>query len=255
MKNNISLAKLVIIFLFLCFSIQTSESAEKEIVMALYIPKNNPTGRFVYLVYTEAFRRLGLKMTYKHIPAKRISLMVDDGLVDGELARIFSYGDQHPNLIRVEEPAFSTSIVAFTINPTIKLEGWNSLRDTEYKVEYMRGEKTSSIKLPVLVPHNNLSIITTWDQGLKKLVIGRIDILVAPELVIRHLLKTSRIEQFLQSKSKESSEIRVAGVFEKISAHAYLHKKHKELAMKLAKILRAMKNEGLIKKYQMTGTD
>ena len=66
--------------------------------------KNSFHGRYAELVYTEVFRRMGYSLVYVGYPAKRSSYMSDSGKAAGEIHRVFSYGEKHPNLIRVDEP-------------------------------------------------------------------------------------------------------------------------------------------------------
>lgn len=225
-------------------------SAGQKMIMAALEPKDSPTGKLVNLIYTEAFRRLGLELEYRYYPGKRASLMADEGKVDGELIRVGTYGDAHPDLVRVEEPAILTAFSAFSIDPAIQLAGWESLRDTRYKVEYLRGDRRAHDKLTKLVPPDNLSAINSVTQGVKKIIAGRTDIYIGPESVVRQSLQAEEIRQFLKTQGVRDSDIRTAGVMEEIGLHAYMHKKYKDIASKLSTILKVMKEEGLIEKYQ-----
>jgi len=217
-----------------------AEPGNKTLVMASLVPHDTFEGRVLDLVYREAFRRLGVDFEYRHYPAKRASLMADEGRVDGELARIYSYGQKHPELIRVEEALFSTRFVAVASTPEIKLDGWESLRGTTYRVEYVRGHQRAHDKLIEVVKPAQLSAISSWRQGLKKLILGRTDVFVDSEFVINNLLKQ---EEF------QSANLMVVGVMEEISLHAYLHKRHAPLAAQLSAILKDIKREGLIEQY------
>lgn len=50
-------------------------------------------------------------MEITNMPLGRRDNMVEAGAIDGEMARIYSYGDAHPELVRVEE-----SIMDFTFS-------------------------------------------------------------------------------------------------------------------------------------------
>jgi ABC-type amino acid transport substrate-binding protein len=216
------------------------ESQNKTLVMACAVSNDTFEGRVLDLVYREAFRRLGVDFEYRHYPAKRASLMADEGRVDGELARVYAYEQQHPELIRVEEALFSTRFVAVASTPEIKLDGWESLRGTTYRVEYVRGHQRAHDRLIEVVEPGRLSAISSWRQGLKKLILGRTDVFVDSEFVINNLLKQ---EEF------QSANLMVVGVMEEISLHAYLHKRHAPLAAQLSAVLKDIKSEGLIEQY------
>jgi hypothetical protein len=61
--------------------------------------------------------------------------------VDGELSRVHDYNTNYPNLIRVEEHDYFVRFSAFATDPTLRLDGWGSLKHTDYAVEYRLGGK------------------------------------------------------------------------------------------------------------------
>jgi len=168
-------------------------------------------------------------------------MMADAGKVDGEMARIHTYADAHPDLVRCEEPLLSARFVAVATNPLIRLDGWESLRGKDYKVEYMRGVKKFEEKLPGLVSKKNLSEISDWSLGLKKLLAGRTDVYMDAEITLLKPLKTGEFK---------NSGIKIVGVLEEVPIYPYLHKKHRSLVPKLAETLKKMKEEGLIAQYE-----
>ncbi len=121
------------------------------------------------------------------------------------------------------------------------MNGWNSLKGTEYRVEYQRGTVTCEDNLPKVIRKENLSIITEQIQSLKKLISGRIDLFVDEE---------SGVLTLLQSPEFKGSKIRSVGIMESIVIYPYLHKKHASLAPKMAEIIKTMKTEGLIEQYR-----
>lgn len=215
-------------------------STGKQIVMACqFDPKDNPVGKFLKKIYTEAFKRLGYNMVYKFYPMERVSIQADEGDVDGELARVKSYAKLHPNLIRVDEPAISSKFVAYATNPEIRLKGWESLRGTNYKIDLRRGAKQSKSNLSKLGLKSNLYFIDSSKAGLKRLLAGRADIFIELEDRTAKLLR-----------SEEFRMIRNVGVMEEVTGHAYFHRKNQELAPKLSAVLKKMKKEGLLLRNQ-----
>ncbi|NJL60278.1 MAG: transporter substrate-binding domain-containing protein [Desulfobacteraceae bacterium] len=194
-------------------------------------------------VYTEIFRRMDLKAEFRRYPAKRAGMEADAGNVDGELGRPYEYLSEHTNLIRVEETVFPLNFSAFTAQTSIpELNGWNSLKGTDYRVGYIRGIRTVESNLPKVVVSENLSDVTEPAQGLKQLISGRIDLFVDEESGILTLLNTPEFKD---------SKIRSAGIMGSVHLYPYLHKKHAALAPKMAEIIRAVKAEGLIEQYRM----
>lgn len=188
-------------------------------------------------IYSEVFRRIGIQFDLKYYPPKRSSYLTDSEEVDGDVWRVYDYNDLHPNLVRVEEPTFFLNFTAFTTDPTLKLEGWESLRGTNYRVEYVRGGKKAKEKLTEVVAKENLSMANALSIALGKLEAGRTDIFVYPEPEVLLMMK-------------ENKHIYKAGVMETITVHAFLIKKHQMLAPHISSVLKEMKREGLLETYK-----
>lgn len=200
--------------------------------------------RFCVMIYTEALHRLGYRLELQRYPSARASLLLDKGEVDGDLGRIYDYGETHPNLIRVEEANSSLVFTAFAVKPGIRLEGWESLRDTTYKVEYRLGGKRPGIVLPQLVDSDHLSSIPKMEQGLKKLLLGRTDVYIDVGSITLEAIRE------LERSQPRAAAIYEAGIMESFTSHAFLHKKNAALALRLSETLKTMKNEGLFELYR-----
>lgn len=234
-------ATLLVIASFLHPDVSKAEPAGGKMVLAYLIPRESVLGTWFDLIYTEAFRRLGMEFEYRLYPGKRCSMMADRGEVDGEVARVYTYADAHPDLIRVEESHVTVKFLALARDPSIKLNGWESLRGTDYLIAGMRGVKKLREKLPGLVEDHRITLVSDWGQGLKMLNYGRVHLFIDVDFGAPTLLNTDEFKD---------SGIHVAGVMEASSTYPYLHKKHKALAPELAAVLREMKKEGLIARYR-----
>jgi len=221
-----------------------SDAADKMILVGTADVKNSMQGKWLTLIFTEVFRRLGYELQYDGYPAVRASAMSDAGEVDGEISRVFEYQMTHPNLIRVDEILYSTNFVAFAVKPGIVLHGWKSLKNTTYKVEYRRGVKLSESELPLVVTSEHLSVVTTAEQGLKKLITARTDLYVDVDFTTVEAMKRLNPAEF------DVSAVYQAGIMHAVTAYAYLHKKHAALVPKVAEVLKAMKQEGLFESYR-----
>ncbi len=146
---------------------QESAPALKDntFVMAFTRPGTTHSGKWQRLIYTEIFRRLGVKAEFRDYPSKRASVESDAGNIDGDAVRPYQYAAEHPNLIRVEENLFSMNFSAFTAKDSIPpLKGWDSLRGTNYRVEYRRGVTICESNLSKVVRRENLSDVTEPEQ-------------------------------------------------------------------------------------------
>ncbi len=251
MRNTIRTRIVVAVILVCVLGIVVSTIAEADeplptrLTFVYTRPKDHSVTQWLILIYTEALKRMGIEFVLEEVPPKRASAYSDAGIVDAELGRIYNYNEKHPNLLRVEEFHAYVIFTAFVSDPQLKLDGWESLKDTNYKVEYRRGIKKCETQLPRVVKPEQLSDIATVHQGIQKLLLGRTDVYIDVEdFVIKHL----NSDDFQQiSKVRK---VHKAGVMEQTSGHAFLHKKHHALVPKLSVILRDMKREGLFEKYR-----
>ncbi len=65
---------------------------------------NNFTSKVNANVLKRVYARVGLELQVASMPPSRVTAMATQGLADGEVNRIRSYGDGYPTLIRVEPP-------------------------------------------------------------------------------------------------------------------------------------------------------
>jgi hypothetical protein len=224
---------------------ETDVSLPARLTFVFTRPKDNPMTQWLILIYTEALRRVNIGFEFKDVPPKRASYYSDNADVDGELGRIYDYSDTHPNMIRVEEHTQVVFFSAFAAVPDLTLKGWESLQGTNYKVEYRRGIQKSKVRLSPVVPPDHLSDITTVHQGIQKLLAGRTDVYVDVDNVVVQYMKSGKFKEISKGRT-----VYKAGVMERITAHAFLHKKHQAIVPKLADVLRKMKEEGLFKTYR-----
>lgn len=210
----------------------------------------SPLGCWLDLVYREAFSRLGYRLDYQGYPGGRAPLLAERGEVDGEIHRAAEYLHQTVNLIRVPEPHFQVSYVAYAVTPGLVVHGWKSLANQpQLSVEYRRGSKHAETMLKEVVSAEKLNNIATTEQGLRKLVVGRSDIFVEQALVLEPMLA------HLRQGNPQFDNVYRAGLLESVDTYAYLYKEHAALARQLADTLRVMKQEGLIERYRLQAID
>lgn len=198
-------------------------------------------GRWLLLIYTEVFRRLGYAFEYKGYPAARASAISDAGQADGEIHRVPSYGDKHPELILVDEPHFMISFSAYSTNPAIKLDGWQSLSGTKLNVGHRLGIKKTETLLPAIVQPDYLQTAISVRQGIRQVMFKRTDIYIDVKANIEEVLMLDEFNEVL---------LHNVGVMEEVPGHSFLHKKNKSLVLKVATTLKEMKKTGLIEKYR-----
>jgi len=220
-----------------------SVQKEKSFLISINRKEETPLFKWVTFIYTEVFRRLNIKVQVVYHPLKRSSIELNEGRVDGEPARIYDYGATYPNLVRIEEPVFSMTVAAYKAVPSMPdLNGWESLKNTHYLVDYPKGMKVCETTLSIVVKAEQISTSTNTWHGIQKLALKRIDY---------YIDDLNSISPILRNKSdKLKDKVFFAGVMQKTLLYMYVHKKHKSLAPEIAEMIKKIKSEGLIEYYQ-----
>lgn len=225
-------------------AIASCDELDKEIVFVSTRPENHELNQRLIKVYTEAFRRLGYKFVFLDVPAMRASEYSNNGRVDGELARIYSYGDTYRNLIRVEEPHFTSRYYAYAATDQISLQSLESLRNSDYRVDCRRGVLFCRESVLKVLPENHLTEVNSVKQAVQRLLNGWNDVYIANTRTIQPFLESDEYRKL----SHERKLFRV-GLMGEVSSHAYLHKKHANLVVPLNDVLLQMKSEGIFQKF------
>lgn len=99
------------------------------------------------IVLTELYKKLGIEISVQPMPGKRAILEAESGRMDGETMRIWSYGVEHPNTLRVPTPYYQLETMVFHIKDSdIKIKSKQDLE--KYSVLKVRGVKhTNNITL------------------------------------------------------------------------------------------------------------
>ena len=243
---SVIVSALIMTTLFLLLFPEPLQAADK-IVFTNGLPENSYRFKWFKLVYTEAFRRLGMEFEFKNYPMKRGPRLVNQGILDGDPGRMPEFSAQYPNLLRVDEPIFTGRQIAYTTDKKIKLNNkWESLRNTNFRVNYRRGVKLCEMNLPKVVRPDKLEAVNNDIHGLRKLMAKRIDIYVGIESIVDTILKTKEFSALSFYK---------AGVMDESNVYTFLHKKHEKLIPKLAAVFKAMKEEGLMEQYDVLAAE
>lgn len=251
MKRTLPWRALGTLALLVCTLLSISPAHGQAVTAAppsFVIGMDAPPGTYVFkwldLIYGEAFKRLGLSMRLESYALKRQGLQMAAGSIDAEANRAHGYGATQPNLVRVEETILELQLALFTANPSLRLQRLDELAANGMQVEYRRGLLLCENAFKPVVPANRLSDVTTEEQGLKKLQASRTDLYCDFTLTVAIAMRTPEL--------KGGAEVRkVMDVGKPILTYPYLHKKHAELAPRLAVVLKKMKAEGLFEAYRL----
>jgi polar amino acid transport system substrate-binding protein len=218
---------------------ENQQEPEKTIVFSTIWPESLSSFHEMFLIYSEAFKRLGYNFKLVNLPGERSMVDANSGIVDGEAARIASLDShKYPNLIRVEESIIVLKEGAYSTDTSIRINGWESLRGKGFKVGLLKGIKSVEKKLPQYVEKKDIVTLIDFEQSLKMLQARRIDLLIIG----------TAVEESTQMKSDAYKDVKRVGIVEEKMIYPWFHKRHKELAAQLADTLKAMKADGTFRK-------
>ncbi|WP_022851689.1 substrate-binding periplasmic protein [Limisalsivibrio acetivorans] len=193
-------------------------------------PYSNEEGTGYYdVLLKNAFGKLGHSIKIQKLPSARSLENANNGIDDGEYARIKDLSSKYDNLIIVDHPLAHFNFVAFS-NKYIDIKDWNSLKD--YHVAYINGWKI-------------------YDAHVKAKSVTK----VRDHAALFNILNKRRAEVVLYEEHrgnlylKENSFGGISQVGEPLDTREmflYLNKKHAPLAVKLKNTLELMEDSGEI---------
>lgn len=190
------------------------------------------------LLYAQLSKRLGIHFEVVAFPMMRRSAMADSGAVDGETARVASYAEEHPHQLRVQEPLAFLGFDLYTTRPSLSIKSLGELSGTKVRAEYRRGVLFCERALKSVFPEERVSTVTNVSEGLKKLIAGRTDVYCDIESAAAGALHDTHIERI--------QTVRKLLHLGTVPTYPFLHKRNAELAVRMAPVLKQMREEGLL---------
>ena len=178
-------------------------------------------------IMREAYRRLGIELRPDLLPRERALMSADSGETDGDLIRAAGIDARYINLVPVPEPVVTFDAVGFTTGLKFTVDGWNSLRP--YSLCIMRGMKLAEQGTEGM----QRLIANTTDQAILMLSAGRCQVAVLGHQVWLDIER-------LHAGPMRALDPPVASV----PLYHYLHRRHADLAPRLAETLRQMRDDG-----------
>ncbi len=178
-------------------------------------------------IVREAYRRLGIELRSELLPRERALMSADSGETDGDLIRAAGIDTRYVNLVRVPEPVITFEAIAFTAGLKFTVDGWDSLRP--YSLCIVRGMKLAEQGTEGM----QRMIANTTDQAILMLSAGRCQVTVLAHQV------------WLDIERLHAGPMRALDPpVTRVPLYHYLHRRHAELAPRLADTLRQMRDDG-----------
>lgn len=226
----------VVIFLALAMN----SAAQQAIVLNTANESPNSTKDFKGindLILKEAFKRIGYDLKIIHLPSERALINANDGVEDGNFARVAGLSSLYPNLIQVPEEITNFEFVVFSKKSGIVIKDWKNLKP--FHVGIVTGWKILETNI---TGAKSLTKVKDGSILFKLLREDRLEIIVYDKRQGLVLLKELAMKDIYIIEPP----LAVKGMF------VYLHQRHKELAPKLAAAIRGMKKDGTYQKIVNT---
>lgn len=182
------------------------------------------------IVLPVVYEKLGHKAIITPMPGKRAEKEAVSGNADGEVMRIWSYGEENPALIRVPTPYYQLVTTVFVHKDSgVLIETRGDL--AKYAIVKVRGVKhTNNITLGC----DNVYDVEDTEQMMRFLRTGRADIAL-----------TNRIDGLdVLRKTAATDIVALPTPLAILDLYHYLHKKHAALVDEVDTVIREMIETG-----------
>jgi len=190
-------------------------------------------------ILLQIYKRAGLDAHVQALPAARSNATLLDGLLDGEVARVQTYLDKNPTLVKVTPAYYHLTTTAFARSGSgISVKTKSDL--ARFRVGYLRGiAHAESISKGL----EKLDVIGTYEQMYKMLEHNRIDIAIDAD-----------VNGQTRAKDMGYSDIVAVGSLATLELFHILHPSQSSLAPKIGSTIDAMKKSGelerLVRQYE-----
>lgn len=218
-------------------SVEEPVLAESETVLQtkplrLGLPSGAKTGSKEHLHYrwlVHSLKVLGYHIELDYLPGKRLLQQVDQGLMDGDLSRVPEAVVGFEHLVQVPTPFIRTCYRGYGFQPLSgHVQRVGSIRGA-VMIEGIARERWGETFTP----------LNSFEQGVRLLVAGRIDLMLLPTLVESSIfLKRFEVSSGLTLK-------RLTPLVAEFDTYIYLHEQHKAIAPALAHALSASRAQYL----------
>lgn len=180
-------------------------------------------------VSREAFRRLGLSLSFKPLPLERALIEANKGIVDGDLMRTTQGLAQYPDLRPLSVAVASDDFVAFGIGQQFKPAGWSSLKG--WRLASIRGIKV----VESLGPDFQVDYLSSPTQLFSFIAAGRADLAILTR-------GSACLPQKMGLRQIQIQEPALGT----LNFHLHLHRQHAALLPRLEATLHAMERDGTL---------
>lgn len=201
--------------------------------------ERNAVGWVAAQLLGDVYKEAGLALRILPMPASRANLAGTTGQVDGELIRIHSYGQRHPQLLRIEPPLYRLAVAAYSL--PARSARVSSREDLQH---YSMGTVRGLVYAQELTEgHPSVTLTLNVEQLLRMLQAGRIDLALETRLGARYAQRRLGLQDLVPSPD-----------LARLDLYHYLDRRHSALAVRLSEALARLRARGdyerLIARYE-----
>ncbi len=215
--------------IFFLITLSTTADAEKFVFSAIDKLPDQAVG---IIVITEIYRQIGHDLNVLLMPGLRAQQSANSGAVNGEVMRIFAYGEQTPNVVRVPTSFYSVKTVAYKLKGNdINVQTKEDL--IHYKSVIVRGVRHTE-KITRAIDRQNVHFTDSPEAMMRFIQAGR-----------AQLALTNPLEGMLLVKNFGFTDLELIGptlAYEPL--YHYVHKDHVELVPLINQKLQELKASG-----------
>jgi len=184
------------------------------------------------IVISKIYRDLGLTIKISELPAKRAQLEAINGISDGEIMRIFSYGIEHPTVHRVPTPYYALETMAFVRRDSgIKISSKEDLMN--YRLARVRGVKHTD---NISQDSANVVNLNSTKQLMQFVAAGRADVALTNTVDGLMALQELGIDTLVPSER----------ALARLDLYHYIHQDHLNLIPLVDSKIKSMKESGAL---------
>ncbi|WP_440874215.1 substrate-binding periplasmic protein [Thalassotalea sp. PLHSN55] len=218
-------------FLFCLLLFSSAVSAQQYHFAAINELIEQEVGK---LVLTEIYQNIGIDISISSLPGRRAQHEVSQGNFDGEIMRIYSYGQETPTVIRVPTPYYHLETRAFTHQKNqIAIRRAKDL--APYSVAIVRGVKHTN---NITQNHKDTHKVETTKALMQLIAMERADIALTNTLDGNVVLKALRLNEVKALHPPLA----------KLSLYHYVHEEHQALVPIIDKEIKRLKSTGMLAK-------
>lgn len=182
------------------------------------------------VILPQVYKKLGIDITITPLPGKRAQYQATSGLSDGEIMRIYSYGEENPTTYRIPTPYYHLETMAFIKKGSdIKILAKEDL--SKYSIVKIRGVKhTNNITKGFL----NVTDVNSTEQAMRLVARGMVDVALTNTIDGLMTLKKFKIDNVAPINKPLAT----------LDLFHYVHKSHKNLIPIVDKKLKEMITSG-----------